>query len=1005
MNRLQSLLLIFTVLLTAFWGCTTQKSRNDLTPLGKAYHNTTARYNGYYNATVLLEESYLMLGDQHQDNYNKLLPVFPYRAAANPKSAASALDQAIEKVSIVIALHRQAQWTDDCYLLIGQAQYLKQDFEAAEETLEYLANEFSPKALRDKEAKAKGAKKKKTVSQKKKESANKKKQAAKERKIAEKARKKAIKEKRREIAKRKRQRKSAKKRGRSAPSSRSPRVETPERNDVAPESNPTDTEQRNEEQEETVPRDTGRTMISIGSSKPSLEESSPESYLIKHRPAHQVGLLWLARTYIERGNYKDAQRLITELDRNPGTFKDVRRELAKVEAYFYIQQKRYADAIEPLEKAIALERDRDEKARYAFIIAQIHQQNGRGEAAYASFERVIKFKPNYEMTFSAKLNMAQNAWRSNKASVAEVKRDLERMTKDLKNIEYLDQIYYTLALIDLEQEDRKGALANLEKSLETPSSNTSTKVEVNYLLANIYFEEEDFVKAKQYFDATLAVMNKTDERYTEVNNYARSLTDIALNLKVVELKDSLIRISQLSEDEQRALAIEMKRKQEEDRLAALLKQKESQANPASKFGTPTASMAGGPPVAGRAGQEPSSFFAYDDRAIKRGSRDFERRWGTRQLQDNWRRSAALSAGGIMEDLKAAKEAFNPAAVTDEEIATLLKDVPKSDSDVEIAEKAIMDALFALGGLYRDRLNNNIKAVESHEELLRRFPETQYQLDALYYLHLSSADIPDPVKSKFYYDKLVNEYPNSNYARALMDPNYLASTLDVDKRLNDYYDDCHRDFTAKRFQQAEDKIIKSAEKFGSTNKLQPRFALLGAMCKAGTEGEEAYVEALKEVIARHPKTPEELRAREILRLLGALTASGPGGVVMNVQEDSPYAYQEDDLHLILVVFGNDVNLNDAKNGTSDFNTQYFKAERLRLSNIYLGDAEARTPIIVVRKFDNLKGARTYMQTIELNSKDFLPGIEARPMIITQNNYRELLKSRDVNSYIPFYEANY
>jgi tetratricopeptide (TPR) repeat protein len=1003
LKRLLPISLVSLLFLTAYLGCTTQKSRHDLTPLGKAYHNTTARYNGYYNATVLLEESYLQLNEQHQDNYNKLLPVFPYRVAPNPKAAASALDQAIEKVSIVVAMHRQSQWTDDCYLLIGQAQYLKQDFEAAEETLEYLASEYSPQAIRDRESKSKSAQnKKKAAAQKQKEREVKKKEAAKKKKEAEKARKKAIKEKRKEIARKKKQRNSKKRKPSSGSTPRTPRV-TPNPEE---ETNTLNPEEKPESKEDLVPRDTGRAMISIGSLKPSLEETKPESYLVKHRPAHQVGLLWLARTYIERGNYKDAQRLISELDRNPGTFKDVRRELAKVEAYLFIQQKQYAAAIEPLERAISLDKDRDNKARYAFIIAQIYQQLGRGDAAYAGYERVVKLKPNYEMTFNAKLNMAQNAWRGGRASVADVKRDLERMTKDIKNAEYLDQVYYTIALIDIEQGDKQSAIASLEKSLETPSSNTTTKIEVNYLLATIYFEEENFVKAKEYFDGTLAVMPKTDERYNLVSQYARSLTDIALNLNTITLKDSLIRISMLSEEEQRALAISMKRKKEEERLAAILKQRENQANPASKFGTPSAAMAGGPALANsRAGQEPSTFFAYDDRAVKRGERDFERRWGTRPLQDNWRRSSALTGSGT-EELAAAKEAFNPASVTEEEIQALLKDVPKNESELEHAKKAIMDALFALGGLYRDRLNNNVKAVQAHEELLSRFPETQYQLDALYSLYLASGDIPDAPKAKYYYDKIVNEHPNSNYARALLDPNYLAKTMDANKRVNDYYDECYLDFTSGRYAAAAEKIEQAPKKFGSTNKLQPRFALLGAMCKAQLEGEEAYVEGLKEVIARHPKTPEELRAREILRLLGALTATGPGGVAMNAaQDESPYTYQEDDIQLIIIVFDNNVNLNDAKNGTSDFNTKYFKSDRLRLSNIYLGEADSRTPIIVVRKFDNIKGARSYLQTIELNPKDFLPGIQNRVMIITQNNYRELLKSRDVNSYIPFFELNY
>ena len=66
--------------------------------------------------------------------------------------------------SVVVNLHREAVWTDDCYLLVGKAQYLKQDYESAEETLRYLTNEFSPEKMAEKEKKSKGKDDKKNKS-------------------------------------------------------------------------------------------------------------------------------------------------------------------------------------------------------------------------------------------------------------------------------------------------------------------------------------------------------------------------------------------------------------------------------------------------------------------------------------------------------------------------------------------------------------------------------------------------------------------------------------------------------------------------------------------------------------------------------------------------------------------------------------------------------------------------------------------------------------------------
>ena len=155
-------------ILSIISACTTQKSRSDMSALGELYHNTTAHYNGYFNAEELLAASIESLNQQHQDNYTKLLPMYEYVAAENPQSEAPGLDEAIKKVTVVVNLHRYSKWTDDCYLLVGKAQYLKQDYEAAEETFRYMVSEYSPEKMKEREKVSKQDKKVKKKKKKKK---------------------------------------------------------------------------------------------------------------------------------------------------------------------------------------------------------------------------------------------------------------------------------------------------------------------------------------------------------------------------------------------------------------------------------------------------------------------------------------------------------------------------------------------------------------------------------------------------------------------------------------------------------------------------------------------------------------------------------------------------------------------------------------------------------------------------------------------------------------------
>src|SRR5262249_17368498 len=103
--------------------------------------------------------------------------------------------------------------------------------------------------------------------------------------------------------------------------------------------------------------------ITLGNLETKVTESDPESNSLRHRPVSQEGVLWLARTYIERDNYPNAERLLSQLEESPSTFDDVRREVALAKAHFFLSQKKYDQAVAPLETAISLNKDRKMEAR------------------------------------------------------------------------------------------------------------------------------------------------------------------------------------------------------------------------------------------------------------------------------------------------------------------------------------------------------------------------------------------------------------------------------------------------------------------------------------------------------------------------------------------------------------------------------------------------------------------------------------------------------------------
>jgi len=972
-------------------GCVSQKKKGDVGPLAKGYHNMTAHYNGYYNATVLVAEGKVELENQYKDNYRKILPVYKYVAADNPKAIASNMDKAAEKVSLVVNMHRVSRWTDDCYLVLGQAQYLKQDFESAEETLEFMAAEFNPKEVAKREAKSKSAKKRKKAVKKGKAPAS----ADGEEKVtlSKKEKEKLANQKRKEREKERKQKMKAakkKKKGKK-PAPKKPGDKDADKTTKKKEPTKEELAELEAPKEEALPAPGS---ITLGDLQPAPVQSDPESYFMKHRPAYQVGMLWLARTYIERDNYTNAERILNDLERNPGTFDDVRREAAVAKAHFFLKQKKYDQAVEPLNAAIDQVKDKATRARLAFILGQIHLRANRDEAAYAAYAEVLKNQPTYEMEFAARLNLAEA-----NPSKQEAVSQLERMLKDPKNKEFQDQIYFALAAIALESGDKKEGIKNLELSLQKSTANMSQKAESYLLLADLYFEEESYVKAKLYFDSTLLVMTDADERHRRVTTLSENLEGIAMNLKTIQLQDSLLTISNMTEEEQFALAAKFKKDKDEERLRQIKLKAEQGAGPNAP------NVPKGAPAPVNAGT--SKFWAYNDRNVKDGLRDFERKWGSRTLQDNWRRSDQSSVADENNEIAVSKETKQ---LSTEEVKEILKDVPDTPEKIGAANRQIEAALFALGGLYRDRLQNYKKSVQALEELLNRYPETQYKLDALYFLYLSYRDLNDDANERRYFNMIVDDYPNSNYARILKDPTFAEAVKAKQDKLTIYYDETLQNFERRDYQVAYDRITSVPEMFGGQNKLMARFALLGAMCVGNLQGKEAYVESLKEVIAKYPNDPESTRAKEILRLLGENVGSGPGQ-----QRDLPlaegqvgeYKVTNDQLHYVIIVFNSDVVLNDAKIIVSDYNEKYHRPQKLRMNNIYLGEGEGKKPVIAIRRFNDKKEGMEYYDTAKKNRKDFLDEGKYKYDVlpISQDNYRELLKSKTLDDYKAFFAKNY
>ncbi len=1052
--------LVLSVALMAV-ACGGERLYGERSKAGKAYHNFTAHYNGYFNAGELITEAETQLEASAKTDYTEILPVFPAYASENPASAAPVLDKAMEKVSLVVNIHRPSDYDDDSYLLLGRAQLLKQDFESAQHTFEYSTKEFDPAneaarlrriekdRIADEKAKDKAdnvrggstARKppaRRTSPQRRKSSPARSssssrkssssrgssssststtddKAAGSKSSDSKKLPKKKGKPKSRaEMAKEQREAKLAAQKEAVKAEVQAER-DAEEADKKAAEA---EAEKAAKIAEGDLPDASSALEDGAGLEAVTSDEKRPKHGIFVHEDARQDFDYWLARTYIARERYVDAERLLGALARSGSTFKRIRRQLPGAYADMHLRRDQHAEAVPYLEDAIALSRDKKSRARYAFILGQVHQRLGASKPAIASFRKVVKLKPSFDMVFNAQLNLLTTEYRVGDATAASALKELRRMSKEDKYIDQRDQIFYEMAEIALANGDREEGIGYMRESLAANAGNVAQAARGYLRLANLFFEDERYQLSSNYFDSTLQVLPNDDPRYAEITAYRDNLAPIAANLSTIALQDSLLAIAAMSPEDQKRFAAVLGKRMREAELAEAIsasRKAEQQQKAASRgvaaaqaSGATTARRASVGGGAAGAAAPVASFFAYDAKASRRGARDFQRKWGDRQLVDNWRTISKRESGTAV-DLQDSLQ-IEATSSTEDDVASLLKDVPKDEDGLAKSNQLIAGALIGLGRQYRDKLNNPKRSVEALQELLRRYPDSEYTPEALYLLGLAGDESGDVAAANAARQRLKANYADSKFARALTDKDFFDEAKGAERRLIEYYDGTFDAFQRGDAAAARVRLQAVDKEFGADNPLQTRFALLTAMVTGKLDGREPYIASLKDVLARFPSSDEATKARDILRLLGERSSTtsaldGAAEVGKTAAEPSNFELATEQAHFFVAVLPKGANVAEARTKVSDYDANYHRLDKLTVGNVFMVSNGEQVPVVVVRRFDNQAAAMNYFTGATGKKAEFLGGVEFEAAVISQNNYREVLRNKSFAEYLQFFQDNY
>ena len=881
-------ILIPALMALTWMSCTTKRDGRAY----RLYHNTTAKYNGFFYANEAHAEAEVKLEELHEERWDEILPLFLESDEESAQQIFPLMERAIEKCTRVVDRHTMAppkrmtksfsrpvmnKWIDDNYTVIGKSYYLKGDYPKAEEIFTYLAR--------------------------------------------------------------------------------------------------------------------------------TVNGDDAEAWAYS----------WLGRTHMRAGDDIKAKNALAKAESIRDASDEAMVHTLLVLAQYRILTEEFEKAARHLEDALPRMGKKDkERTRATFVLAQCLRAAGDKEGAIGKFQEVADMRwADYEWVFQGNIQQAMTYERRNGNSEAIVEL-LEDMLEDSKNEEFLDQVYYALGEVALEDRRRDESF-DLFKSSVAAHVDNDRQLGKGYLkLADLYMEDLEYPTAQAYYDSALVHMDDDSERKDEVSSLASDLTSLVDNLNIIQEVDSLLDLCDMDEDLRlravdrvlRSMELELKRAREE---------REAAAEAAAAAAAADNSGAG-------------MFWPYNGQLRASGQQQFLSYWGDRVLEDDWRRSNKMSNLFVDEEEGEGAEAageeeevldpLDPANLpTFEELLAALPCEP----DARVSEEERMAEAYYNAGLdYREKLSDNEKAIETWVELIERLdssafhPTAHYQLFRTYLEREIEENYQNPFcddcNSQYWADEIVRLYPGSEWARLIEDPDFKDEEEVLREAQREVYESLLSRYYTKDYQRV---LLDIDEVVGadSVNFFACKYTLLRAQCVGGLtsySGDRTpYFEALQGVVADCPDTEEAAFAQDIMRKLGVeLGPDARGSKEQDPEpEASPFEVQPNNEHYFAIFIPvGEGSGNKAKAQASDFNSAFYASKGLKVTSNLI---DRSTQVVLVKSFANKGEGMGYYEIFTSNREDLIElNSSGYDMVLISNeNYVTLFKNKDLSGYVEWFAGQY
>lgn len=731
--------------------------------------------------------------------------------------------------------------------------------------------------------------------------------------------------------------------------------------------------------------------------------------------------LWQARSYCALDWLFEAETIITRIKEDELTNGTLRELYYFTYADYLIRSHDNQAAIPMLREALRYAGG-SQKTRLWFLLGQLYAAEGDNAAAYAAYGKAgSSSSASYRTKFNARIKQSEVYQGSdiNKEINA-----LRRMTRYDRNKDYLDQIYYAMGNLYLSRRDTANAIASYALAAEKSTRGGIDKAFAQITLGGLYFDRHRYDLAQPCYAEAVPQLPDDYPDIALLRKRSDVLDELAVYSQNVTLNDSLLRLAAMPEAERMAvidkIIKDLKKKEKEEAEEA--KREEYLAEQAAVGGNLIQDNA---PTAYTLNTDKSWYF-YNTATRNAGRADFQKRWGSRKLENDWRRRNKSSfsfddfgTGGNDDDSDSAGDS---AGEGDDETSGsasdsgssdaakandphypeyYLRQIPMTDVEKTTAEDVIREGLYNSGLVLKDKLEDFDAADGEWQRLMSRYPDNIYRLDVYYNEYLMNIRRDRPAEAERYRQLILSEFPESAYAKAMADPAYIDNLRAMFARQEALYEQAYADYLADNNAGVHSAYERMAADY-PLSPLMPKFMFLNALAYVTDNKPEEFSATLKELLERYPDTDVTPIASSYLRGLaqGRKLRSGGSnmrGMLWNIRlsndstavADGPeieFVLEPEEPHYLVMLFStenispNRLLYDVARHNFTTYMVRDFDLEVMNFGPLGL---------LVIKGFRNEAELNHYRTLLAQDHGVIIPA-EVRPVRISKSNFEKLLQ---------------